>query len=228
MSVTLNSSGLTFSDGSTQSTRYDPANNLGALINVTNFNASGTWTNPGARFVIVKVVGGGGGGCGYCESGGAGGYAEGLYNVTGVTSVAVTVGGGGGGTGYYSGSGRGGTSSFGTYISATGGYGANNNYSHSGGSGGAGSGGQINLQGSAGSGHTNSSGSWSGGRGGASYFGGAAAQARNHTNLGAGIVGKTTHGAPGAGAPGNISDNGNYSSQGSVGEDGLVLVYAYR
>lgn len=228
MSVTLNSSGVTFSDGSTQGTRYDRGNNLGSLINVTTFNASGTWSNPGARYVIVKCVGGGGGSSGYCESGGAGGYAEGLYSVSGVSSVAVTVGGGGGGTGYYSGSGRGGTSSFGGYCSASGGYGANNNYSHSGGHGGSGSGGQINLDGGAGQGHINSVGSWSGGRGGAGYFGGGAAQVRNHGNLGSGIVGKTTHGAPGAGAPGQVADNSNYTSHGSNGEDGLVMVYAYK
>jgi hypothetical protein len=228
MSVTLNNTSITYPDGSSQSTTYNYNTDLGSLISVSAFRQNDTWYNPGARYVIVKVVGGGGGGCGYCESGGAGGYAEGVFNIAGVSTVAITVGGGGGGTGYYSGSGGGGTSSFGSYISGAGGYGANNNYTHSGGHGGYSSGGSVNLYGGAGTGHVNSAGSHSGGRGGYSYFGGGAAQARNHGNLGPSIVGKTYYGAPGAGAPGNITDGSGYANHGSNGEAGMVVVYAYK
>lgn len=228
MSVQLGSSGIQFSDSSAQTTALTPYNDLGSLISVSSFSNNDTWYNPGARYVIVKIIGGGGGSVSYCESGGAGGYAEGLYNVTGVSSVGVTIGGGGGGTGYYSAAGNGGTSSFGGYISASGGYGANQNYSHSGGHGGTGSGGQLNLNGGAGSGHVNGCATHSGGKGGQGYFGGSCGHVRNHGNLGNSITGKLAHGAPGSGSPGNVTDGSNYHNHGSNGEAGLVVVYAYK
>lgn len=242
MAVTLGSTGLTFSDGSSQTTRPTGGLNKwdtdgGDLINVQSFRVSGTWTNPGASMVHVKLIGGGGGGSGYCESGGSGGYAEGFYNVSGVGSVAVTVGGGGSYAVYYAGAGNGGTSSFGSYLSASGGYGANQNYSHSGGHGGNSFGGAgLSVVGGAGCGHINSVGHASASvLGSSGYFGGGACHARNHSNLGGAnnAAHGTYMGAPGAGGPGNITDWGNnWTSRGhSAGENGgagAVIVYSYR
>lgn len=229
MAVTIDSTTLTYSDSSAQTTAFSSSVNRGSLLNVSVFMASGTWTKPaGCTYVVVKLVGGGGGGCGYCEAGGAGGYAEGTYDVTAVSTVSVTVGGGGAGTGYYTASGNGGTTNFGSYISATGGYGANNNYSHSGGHGGVGSGGQVNLYGSSGIGHCNSVGSHNGGYGGASYFGGSGQMIRNHGNNNSVYLGKLKNGASGSGGPGAQS-NGDQTggNSGAYGEAGLVIVYAY-
>jgi hypothetical protein len=167
----------------------------------------------------VKLVGGGGGAAGYCESGGAGGYAEALVDTSAVNSVAVTVGGAGSAVVYYAAAGTGGTTSFGAYCSATGGGGANSYSSHSGGYGGVGSGGSVSLLGSAGCGHINSAGSWSGGRGGYSYFGGSGPFNRATAT-------KTYSGSPGAGGPGGGTD-GN-GTTGGIGENGLVLVYTYK
>jgi hypothetical protein len=220
------SQGISFADGTVQSASGDS----GSLIGVSTFVASGTWYKPaGCKSVVVKVVGGGGGATGYCESGGAGGYSEAQVDVSDVTSVSVTVGGGGAHTVYATASGSGGTSSFGSYCSATGGGGANSYINHSGGFGGVGSGGQINLQGGGGQGHVNSTGSWSGGRGGASYFGGSAGFIRNHGHLSASYLGKTFHGAPGAGGPGAQTDGATAGGQkGGYGENGIVIVYAYK
>jgi len=242
MTATLNSTGITFNDGSSQSSatagQGSPSNlsyDYGALIDVQSFPASGTWYNPGATTVHVKLIGGGGGGAGYCEGGGAGCYAEGLYNVSGVGSVAVTVGGGGGYVAYYAAAGQGGTSSFGGYISAIGGYGANQQYSHSGGHGGNSAGGQqFAVHGGGGCGHINGVGhSTASVIGGSGYFGGPRAHIRNHGNLGFGVqhgIGPT--GAPGAGGPANVTDwgSGQYRghSAGEYGSNGLVIVYSYR
>lgn len=128
----------------------------GTPVSIVSFTGSGTYTVPSnCTKVLVQLVGGGGGSAGYAESGGAGGFAEGVFSVTPGASISVTVGGGGGGVGYYAAAGDGGTTSFGGYISATGGYGANRNYSHGGGHGGVGSGGQLNLYGGTGTGHMN-------------------------------------------------------------------------
>jgi hypothetical protein len=219
MSIALDTSGVIYGDGSTQSTN-DANLDKGSLISITSFTATGTYTIPsGCSTLFVKVIGGGGGSAGYCESGGAGGYAEKL--ITGVTpggTVSVTIGGGGGAVGYYAAAGNGGTTSFGSYVSASGGYGSNNNYSHTGGIGGTGSGGSVNLQGGGGTGHANHHSHGAVGKGGASFLGGAAGFNR------AANSGKVGAGAPGAGAPGARTDDG---STGCIGESGLVIVYAY-
>jgi hypothetical protein len=239
MAVTLGASGITFSNGTTQTSRLNGGlalngSDRGDLIDIQAFRQSGTWTNPGATVVHVKLVGGGGGGAGYCESGGAGCYAENVFGVSGVGSVAVTVGGGGSYAAYYSAAGQGGTSSFGTYMSAIGGYGANQQYSHSGGHGGNSASGQaVHVQGGGGWGHTNSVGHGSlSSLGGASYFGGAQAHIRNHSNLGWNVQHGISTGAPGTGGPGNVTDWGYQHprghSAGEYGQAGLVIVYAYR
>lgn len=234
MAVTLNSTGVTFSDGTSQTTKangdgFANAGDIGELIKVETFNSSGTWYNPGASRVHVKLVGGGGGSACYCESGGAGAYAEGFYTVSGVGSVGITVGGGGGGVGYYAAAGNGGTTSFGGYLSASGGWGANQNYSHSGGHGGnSPSGHQAWAHGGSGTGHTNGAGHWAGGKGGRSYFGGAQSAIRNHTNLPQDQWGGMPGGAPGAGAPGQTTDGGFPANTGINGMPGCVVIYSYK
>lgn len=216
MAVTLGPNGIIFSDGTSQGGLPAQVDN-GELIGINTFTSSGTYTAPAnCRRVYVKLVGGGGGSAGYCESGGSGGYAEGSFNINPGDTVSVTVGGAGGGVGYYAAAGDGGTSSFGSYLSATGGYGANRNYSHTGGHGGYGVG-PVAAHGSGGTGHANHHGHGGIMKGGPSYFGGP--KSRRHS--GAEVIGD---GAPGAGAPGSITDNG---SGGTNGNSGLVIVYSY-
>jgi hypothetical protein len=195
--------------------------NKGGLISIASFTGSGTYVVPSnCTKIYVKLVGGGGGSAGYCESGGAGGYSEGTFQVVPGTSYSITVGGGGGGVGYYAAAGNGGTSSFGSLLSATGGYGANQNYSHGGGHGGVGSGGQVNLYGGSGTGHANSGNhSQAGPAGGGSYFGGPGSQTR------AGGTATNFSPAPGSGATGGLTETSN---GGTGGPGGLVVVYAYR
>ena len=72
MAVTMDSSGITYSDGSVQTTRYGTDTDTGSLISVKEYTISGswTWTKPAnCTQVLVRVVGGGGGAAGYCESG---------------------------------------------------------------------------------------------------------------------------------------------------------------
>ena len=115
----------------TISTGYNPISGVFGTGQVQMFFTSGSWTVPtGISRVRARVWGGGG-----YQSGGGGGFSlKAVYDLTGVTSVAVTVGAGGLNT-----STTGGTSSFGSYCSATGGV--------QGGAGGSGSGGDINNTG---------------------------------------------------------------------------------
>lgn len=234
-----NPNGITFNDGSSQTSSplggVKGSSDKGDLIDIKSFTSTGTWTNPGATMVHVKLIGGGGGGAGYCEGGGAGTYAEGFYNVNGVASVAVTVGGGGSYAAYYSAASQGGTSSFGSYLTAIGGYGANQQYSHSGGHGGnSASGAGFAVQGGAGCGHINGVGHAPAGvLGGAGYFGGPRAHARNHGNLTNAYHGVGPTGAPGSGGSGNITDwgvnsTGRGHSTGESGTTGIVIVYSYK
>jgi hypothetical protein len=216
MSVTLGSSGVTFADGSTQTTNYP--RDRGKPISVWSTGSTTTYTVPSnCSTILVQIVGGGGGSAGYCESGGAGGFAEGFFNVSPGAQYTVTIGGGGGGVGYYAGAGRGGTSSFGSLISASGGYGANNNYSHGGGHGGSGSGGQINLDGGTGAGHGNSASHGQPAGGGPSFFGGPGGQYRSTTP-------SNYSPAFGSGATGGRTNDGG---SGTTGCGGCCIVVAY-
>ena len=63
MPITLGSSGITFSNGTSQTTAM-PADK-GKPISVTSFTSSGTYTVPsGCTMILVQLVGGGGGSAG--------------------------------------------------------------------------------------------------------------------------------------------------------------------
>lgn len=77
----------------------------GRLLNVQTFLSSGTYTpTPGAKSVVVEMVGGGGGsdaapatGAGQVSivsGGGAGSYAKGRFSIN-FTSISIVVGAGG-------------------------------------------------------------------------------------------------------------------------------------
>ena len=218
MAIVINNSGITYPDGTSDTAA--PVDK-GALISITTFTSSGTFTAPaGCSNVYVQVVGGGGGSAGYCESGGAGGYAEGFYPVSAGSTVSVTIGGGGGGVTYYAVASSGGTTSFGSYVSATGGGGANTTIQHGGGAGGSGSGGNVNIYGGTGCGHLNHGSYSQAAYGGASYFGGGGGTTRHQSGSA-----NSFSIAPGSGATGNECDDG---SVGSTGASGLCIVYAYK
>lgn len=220
MPITLGQTGIAISSELMSSAVSDS----GALLSITSYTSAGsyTWTKPtGCTQVVVRIVGGGGGAAGYCESGGAGGYVEKIIDVSAVSTVAVTVGGGGSATGYYAAAGDGGTSSFGAYCSASGGYGANRNWSHTGGVGGVGSSGDINLYGGSGTGHGNSIGYGALGRGGDSYFGGAPGGKRE--GAGSNHVGPA---APGTGGSGGRTNDNHVG--GSPGRPGAVIIWEYK
>ena len=124
-----------------QSQIYNPITGVFGTgqIQVFGVGQSGSWAVPnGIGKVRVRLWGAGGGGS--SNGGGGGGFAlKTIYDLSGVSSIAVTVGNGG--------TGNGATSSFGSYVSATGGLSGVN-----GGTGGSGVGGDINASGGLGSG----------------------------------------------------------------------------
>ena len=185
---------------------------------ISTFYGSGTWTRPeGINRVIVRVIGGGGGGSGHAESGAAGGYAEEVIDVRGISSVYCTVGNGSQSGTYYSGNGGGGgTSSFGNYLSASGGLGGNQTYQHCGGLGGVGSGGNLNLYGGGGTGHMNYM-----GFGGAGFFGSGTLSAHGNWNQGA----RSNQLKAPRGAGGTSGYQGSY--QGANGMAGAVIVMEF-
>lgn len=182
------------------------------------FTGSGTWNKPsGVRFVHVQILAGGGGGSGHGESGAAGGYAERIVDVTGVSSVSVSIGGGGGGTYYSSAGGNGGGSSFGPYVSAGGGHGANRHNQHNGGVSGVGSGGNLNLHQGCGGGHEQRS----SGMGGGTYFGGPGPA--GHPQGGNFAHNHQAHSAPGTGGT-----SGYFSGhRGADGRPGICVITEY-
>lgn len=183
------------------------------------WTSNGTWSRPsGVETIQVSVTGAGGGGSGFCESGGAGGHSERVIDVTNTSSVSVTVGNPGGGTNYSGCGGGGNTSSFGSYCSGGGGQGANCRQQHAGGVGGNGSGGTLNVYGGGGNGH-GSYHSYGNHSAGMSYMGGTQPSGhaqRNYSHR------HQSHAAWGAG--GNGAREGN---RGARGREGVVVVYEY-
>ena len=183
------------------------------------WTSNGTWNRPsGVKTILVRVTGAGGGGSGFCESGGAGGTSQRQVDVTNVSSVSVTVGNPGGGTNYSGCGGGGNTSSFGGYCSASGGYGANCRQQHAGGIGGNGSGGTLNIYGGGGNGH-GSYHSYGNHSCGQSFYGGGQAASHVQRNYG---HNHQTHAAWGSG--GNGTREGN---RGARGREGVVVVHEF-
>jgi len=197
MPSSLNGIGITFNDGTTQSTAAQGSNYV-----MVAFTAPGTWTKPaGLKAVKVTVVGagaiGGSAGPSYGSGGGAGGAAIRWISASDIPGpVAVTRG-----------AQPGGTSSFGAFASATGGSaGASGTI---GGAGGIGSGGTINIGG--GDGGAAMAPAISAQVGGSSIFGAGGSGGLQGT---AGRPGKNYGGGGGGGTPGG---RGN-------GADGVVIV----
>lgn len=198
----------------------------GRLKNIYTFTSSGTYTRSGTDVnqIHVVCVGAGGGGTSYNIGGGAGGYAEGVFAASGISSVSVTVGGGSGGASYYANIGAGTTTSFGSYISASGGYGADANYGHTSGIGGIGYGGNLNSRGGTLGGHSNNDQSNSSSgydcAGGAGFFGnGAPTYHSNQKNTGAPIT---------WGAGGSTVSSSHNGQGGFAGGNGICIVYEYK
>lgn len=105
----------------------------GRLINIQVFTASGTVTKtPGAKKWRIKCLGAGAGSSAapatgsnevsVSNGGGSGAYAEGIYDVSSITTASVVIGSGGaGGTAGSIYGADGGTSSVGSFISSPGG-----------------------------------------------------------------------------------------------------------
>lgn len=181
------------------------------------FTGGGTWNKPsGVRYIHVQVTGAGGGGSGHGESGGAGGYAEEIINVSNVGSVSVSIGNAGGGTYYANRAGNSNGSSFGNYCSASGGRGANRNNQHSGGLPGIGSGGNLNSYGGGGGSHHQSY-----GPGGRSFWGGSSAS--GHPQGGNFAHNHQSHAAYGCGGQGGYF----HGIRGANGRNGLVVITEY-
>lgn len=200
-------------DGSTTSFANTGVNSMQV------FTTSGTWNKPaGISKILVRLCGGGGGGSGHGETGGAGGYAEKIIDVTSISSVSVTIGlGSTSGTYYSSNGGSGGTTSFGSYVSATGGNGANSSAQHCGGLSGVGSGGDLNLYGGGGSGHYNHQGTP-----GVSFFGGGSTGGWPNG-------GEFTHNHSFRASVGGGGMSGHQTSyRGANGRDGVVIVWEYK
>ena len=167
---------------------------------------------------MVTVVGAGGGGSGYCESGGAGGTSERVIDVANVGSVSVSIGNPGGGTNYSGCGGNGNTSSFGSYCSASGGTGANCRQQHAGGIGGNGSGGNLNIYGGGGNGHGSY---WGFGNhtAGASFVGGTQPSGHQQDNY--------SHRHQSHAAWGSGGNGAQFGNRGARGREGIVIVQEF-
>ncbi|SAW74880.1 Tail fiber protein [Klebsiella pneumoniae] len=108
----------------------DASGYVGRLLKIQVFTASGTVTKtPGAKKWRIKCLGGGGGSSAapatgsnevsVSNGGGAGAYAEGIYDVSSITTASVVIGSGGaGGTADSIYGADGGASSVGSFISS--------------------------------------------------------------------------------------------------------------
>lgn len=203
-----------------QSSISNPVSGAFGIGQVQFFSNSGTWNvPPGIAKVRVRMWGGGGGYTAhgtYYGAGGGGGFAiKTIYDLTGVTSVAVIVGNGGtretsGTTLRFAG-----TSSFGSYCSATGG--ATNGGVASSNIGGTGIGGDINTSG--GLGWWGSTSDVGGGGGCGSIFGnGGYAQSLNNVAPSTGGAGAgTPQSNAGLTAGPGFMTNGGFSTTGTSG-----------
>ncbi len=111
----------------------DASGYVGRLLNIQVFTASGTVTKtPGAKKWRIKCLGAGGGSSAapatgsnevsVSNGGGSGAYAEGIYDVSSITTASVVIGSGGaGGTAGSIYGADGGASSVGLFISSPGG-----------------------------------------------------------------------------------------------------------
>ena len=137
MSTQINNLGVTFPDGTTQTTAMSSG---GAGYSMTKYTSPATWVKPATlKAVKITVVAGGAGGTGgrgaappgsnLCSGGGASqvGYAYFPAASIPASPITITVGAGGiggtppGGSGTRTVGATGGTSSFGALITATGG-----------------------------------------------------------------------------------------------------------
>jgi hypothetical protein len=210
----------------------DPGTNNASFAQMTN-GGTFTWTKPeGCKFVYVICTGGGAGSA--CNdssyrafNGGAGGTAVGFFDVTGVSSVAITTGSGTNGTRAADGArpGQGGTSSFGSFCSATGGRGGGST-PWGGGRGGFATGGNVvNIPGGAADGDHDNTG-WEGG-GGDSYWHKSGGAHNNGTGQGDTDLDrmrvKGRYGSGGGSAYGSQFADDNWRAGGA----GVVVVYSY-
>lgn len=177
-----------------QSQVFNPVTGTFGTGQIAWFSTSGTWTVPaGIGKCRVRVWGAGGSAT--TGGGAGGGFAiKTIYDLSGVSSVAVTVG-------TPTASTTGGTSSFGSYVSATGGSNTT--------AGGTGVGGDINNTGGTGPNTANC-----GGGGAASYFGnGGNGSATSGANGG----GSSGGAGGGSGTTASLSGGSGFLSTGSVG-----------
>jgi hypothetical protein len=156
---------------------FNPVNGVFGTGQLAWFNTSGTWIVPaGIGKCRVRLWGAGGSGNG-TNAGGGGGFAmRTIYDLSGITSVAVTVGTAASNT-------SGGTSSFGSFVSATGG---SNSLTP-----GTGIGGDVNNTGGTGAGTSGAGG------GSASFFGNGGAANGGSSTGGAGGGNTATAGTMG-------------------------------
>lgn len=200
-----------------QSQVYNPVSGVFGTGQVQFFSASGAWAVPAGIGKVRVRVWGGGGGCSSTSNnfggGGGGGFAiKAIYDLSGVTSIAVTVGAGGTYASFATQQ-TAGTSSFGSYCSATGGQFASLSSTYNANLGGTGVGGDINNTGGWTGGFTTTA-NTGGGGGSASIFG-------NGGSLGNAVStsATTTHtGGAGAAPYSYTSINGNSGFLGIGGQ----------